>query len=361
MKESAMDQGYLVCPNCYKRIELTEAASQQIEERIRKCVAQDALHAAASSALELDELHAKVTERTKELDFERDFNARLKQDKVELERELAEARAEVFALHKRQLAVDARERELPLQLAHALDEERKKILNEAVAKAEESLSNGFSDLRGLQSQVARALEEERRQFWEDTKAQANDAMVGQVEDLKQQLAQRVGEVQHARDQEFTLRKRQRELDEREKDMQTVIRRSIDQERRKLWDAAMAKAEESLVFEINGLRDLQQELVRALEVERKRSWESAMARAQRDLQLQVVRTLDEERNKLWECALARAQDAHPMRDPDRDKQLAGMLRKIESLIERATKNGEASLMADLECRVEGGAMQELSSS
>jgi hypothetical protein len=348
-----MNQSYLVCPNCYKRIELTEAASQQIEERIRKETAQDTL------------LHAQIAERAKELDLERDYNGRLKQEKIELDRDLAEARAEIFDLQKRQIEFEAKEREIPLQMARALDEERKNIWDQAFEKAKESLSDGFNDLRGIQLQVARALEEERGKFWEETRARAKDPLVAQIEDLKIQLAERGHEVQRVRDQEFRLRQRQRELDERETEMQNVIRRSIDQERKKIWDAALAKAEESWASEINDLRDLQQELARSLELERQRTWESAMATAQKQLHLQVARTLDEERNKLWEFALARVQDSQPAGDAERHKQLAGMLRRIESLIDRAGNNGAAPhpgtapLMDHLDCRVDGPAMQEFS--
>jgi len=155
-----MTQQFIACPNCGKRIQLTEAFTQQIEEKLRK-----------------------------------EFDADTKKKAREFEK-----------------ALKSKEKEF----TEKLSQERTKLEKQARKRAEEALSS-------------------------------------EITDLKSQIEQRSEQLEEARKQELALRKRQHELDERERTLKLEVERTLDNERKNIWKDATAK-----VSEEHRLRDLEKD-------------------------------------------------------------------------------------------------------
>ena len=145
-----MSETVITCPYCGKKIQLTEAITHQIEERLRRDFAQE----------------------TKKK--EKDFENQLKEKDKELEETL-------------------------LQEKHKLEKQAKK-------KAEEALST-------------------------------------EIRDLKEQLEEKARLVEEAHTHELALRKRTRELEEKEKTLNLDVQRTLDKERPKIWQEAQEKLRE----------------------------------------------------------------------------------------------------------------------
>jgi len=134
-----MAEQYITCPNCGKKIQLTEAFTHQIEEKLRR------------------ELDAQVKEKEKELEekYEKDRAKLEKQARKRAEEEVSteiddlkeqlnektkqveEARKQELNLRKRQRELEEREANLKLEVERTLEKERKKIRDEATEKAAE--------------------------------------------------------------------------------------------------------------------------------------------------------------------------------------------------------------------------------
>jgi len=241
----------ITCPHCGEKIPLTEALTHPIEEKLRKefdseTKKNEREHEAAIEALKKDQAQALAGERAT---IEKAARKRaedaigqdLKDVRAQLEEKaklLEDARKHELALLKREREIEERESALKLEVQRTLDKERAKIREEAAAQA---------------------LGE--RQF--------------ELTDLKTQLEERSKQLDAAQQQELGLRKRQRELEERE----------------------------------------------------------------RSLGLEVERKLDEERGKIREDALVKAAEEHHLRDREKDKQLDDMRKQIEELKRKAEQGSQ----------------------
>lgn len=145
-----MPDQYITCPKCGNKIQLTEAFTQEIEEKLRA-----------------------------------QYESEIKKKDKELER-----------------ALGAKEKEYEEKLAH----ERAKLETQARKQVEESVSV-------------------------------------EMKDLHEQLEEKSKQLETSRKQELDLRKRQRELEEREQNLKLEVARQLDDERKKIWEDATKKISE----------------------------------------------------------------------------------------------------------------------
>jgi hypothetical protein len=120
-----MPTQYIVCPKCHTKIKMTEAFTQEIEEKLRgeyeekledersKAEKQAKKKAEEALSIEMKDLKEQIEEKTKALE---------------------KSRKEELELRKRQRELEEREENLKLDTQKLLDKERKKIREEAEAK-----------------------------------------------------------------------------------------------------------------------------------------------------------------------------------------------------------------------------------
>lgn len=308
------------CPHCGKKIPLTEALTHPIEEKLRKEFASETKksereYEAALEALKKEHAEGLVAERVAiEKTARKRVEDALAQDMKDLKSELAEkaklldeARKAESALRKREREIDERENTLKLETQRTLDKERAKIRDEAAAKA-------FGE----------------RQI--------------ELDDLKTQLEDRTKKLDEAQQRELVLRKREREIEERESTMKVAVQRTLDEERGKIREEAAAKALGEHRIELDDLKAQLEERTKKLGVAQQQ--ELALRKQQRELEerersmnLELERRLDEERVKVREDALAKAAEQQHLRDREKDKQLEDMRKQIEDLKRKAEQGSQ----------------------
>ncbi len=152
-----MNQQTIICPKCGHTIELTEAFTHQVEEKLRgeyeKRIFAERTAIANKTRLE--------TEQRLSLELKD-----LRSQNEEKERKLREAQQNELELRKRQREIEEREKNLQLEVQRTLDEERKKVWNEAANK----------------------IAEDHRMKDAEKDKQIND-MLRQIEDLKRRAEQ----------------------------------------------------------------------------------------------------------------------------------------------------------------------------
>lgn len=176
------------------------------------------------------------------------------------------------------------------------------------------------------------------------KKQAEAALAIEIESLKTQVVERTKQVEEAKKKELSLLKRQRELDEREKDLQLQVHRTLDIERAKIRDEATTRAKESIGVELKGLKAQLEE--RSRQVKESQEKELTLLKFKQELEdkekaipLQIARTLDKERKKLLDDALGKMQEEHRLKDAEKDKKMADMLQQIEELKKKGEQGSQ----------------------
>jgi hypothetical protein len=253
-----MNDQSIICPHCGQRIPLTEALTHPIEEKLRrefdsetKKIERD--HEFAIEALKRDHSQEIAAERGAiEKAARKHAEDALAQDFKDLKAQLAEKAKLVEAAQTQELALLKRERE--------------------VAERESA----------LKLDVQRALEKERSKIREEAVAQTLGKHQLELGDLKTQLDERTNQLQEAHQQELALRKRQRELEDRERSLSLDMERRLDEERAKIRDEVLAKAAEEHHLRDRD-KDKQLEDMRRQIEELKRKAEQGSQQAQGEVQ------------------------------------------------------------------------------
>ncbi len=87
------------------------------------------------------------------------------------------------------------------------------------------------------------IEEKRKAFEEKAKKDAYESVTIELSDLREQLEEKTRNLKEARKQELELLKKQRELQEKEENMELEVTRKLDEERQKILEKATGKFEE----------------------------------------------------------------------------------------------------------------------
>lgn len=139
----------------------------------------------------------------------------------------------------------------------------------------------------LRAEYDKRIRAERETTAERVKRETEARLALELRDLREQNAEQEKRLREALNNELDLRKRQRDLEEREK----------------------------------------------------------------RLELEMHRRLDEERKKIWSEAATRAAEDHRLKDAEKDKQISDMLRQIEDLKRRAEQGSQQAQGETLEIELE----------
>jgi hypothetical protein len=164
----------ITCPNCGQVIELTEAFTHQVEEKLRtefnkRFFAQKA---------ELEQKIRKEAEDRLALELK---DLRLQNE--EKDRKLREMQEQELLLRKRQRDLEDRERQLQLELERKLTEERTRIWNDAAAKlAEEHRLKDAEKDRQI-NEMLRQIEELKRRAEQGSQQAQGETLEVELENL----------------------------------------------------------------------------------------------------------------------------------------------------------------------------------
>jgi hypothetical protein len=122
-------------------------------------------------------------------------------------------------------------------------------LNEAVARdIEKRLSAEYNKkyrtiMDAKEHEYEEKLTSERNRLKEEARVKAEEAQASLLKDLRTEVAEQRNALEKSHQQELELRKKQREMEERERNLQLETARTIDSERKKIWEEASTRAME----------------------------------------------------------------------------------------------------------------------
>lgn len=118
--------------------------------------------------------------------------------------------------------------------------EQQKQLQEEKKKLEEKSAS--VDVLVAQ-EIAQKLSVEKESLWKKAQSQAQEKLSVEMADLKSQAEERSKELEEARKNEIELRRKTREIEEKEKNLELEMERKMDEEKEKLGQVIRRAAEE----------------------------------------------------------------------------------------------------------------------
>lgn len=191
-----MAEQYVTCPNCGKRIQLSEAITHDIEEKLKKDFEAEAKRkdkefekAFDAQQKEFDEkLSREKTklERQARKEAEESVSTELADLKTELDKkskQVKEAEKKELEFLKRQRELDERERTLKLETERTLARERKKVWDEASAKVLEEHQLKDREKDQQLAEMKKKIDELRRKAEQGSQQAQGEALELELEEL----------------------------------------------------------------------------------------------------------------------------------------------------------------------------------
>ncbi len=214
-------------------------------------------------------------------------------------------------------------------LTHPIEEKLRKEFSSETKKSEREHE---AAIEALKKEHEQGLVGERVAIEKAARKRVEDALAQDMKDLKSELAEKAKLLDEARKEELALRKREREIDERESTLKLETQRTLDKERAKIREEASAKALGEHQIELNDLKTQLEERTKKLDEAKQR--ELAVGKREREieerestLKVEAQRTLDKERTKIREEAAAKALGERQIELDDLKAQLEERTKKL----------------------------------
>lgn len=199
-----MEQQFLKCPKCGTQIELTQAFTSQIEDKLRGEFGQ-------KLEIEKNKLQTR---------FSKDAEEKFRIEVQDLKSQLQEKDEKIKKAEQDELALRKRQREL---------DEREKAIDQSIEKLREEYNQKYLT--------------EKTKLEERVRKEAQESVGIELKDLKSQVEEKDRKLKEALANELKMHQRQRELEEREKNVELVVQRKLVDESKKIWASAASKFNE----------------------------------------------------------------------------------------------------------------------
>lgn len=204
----------------------------------------------------------------------------------------------------------------------------------------------------LREEYEKKLANEKAKLEGRLKKEAEEKLSLELKDLKTQLEEKDKRLQVADKNELDWRKRQREIEDREKNLNLEVQRKLDEEKEKIKKEAQDKVSLDLKDLKSQLAEKDKRLKQAEDNELElRKRQKALEDREKSFELERQRTLDQERKKIWEDASKKLLEEHQLKDADKDKQMEDMRRQIEELKRKADQGSQQAQGEVLEIELE----------
>lgn len=216
-------------------------------------------------------------------------------------------------------------------LTHPIEEKLRKEFSSETKKSEREHE---SAIEALKKEHEQKLAGERTAIEKTARKRVEDALAQDMKDLKAELAEKAKLLDEARKEELALRKREREIEERENSLKLETQRTLDKERAKIREEAAAQALGERQVELNDLKTQLEDRTKRLDAAQER--ELVLRKREREiderestLKVETQRTLDMERAKIRKEAAANALGERQIELDDLKAQLAERAKKLDA--------------------------------
>jgi hypothetical protein len=173
-----MPEQSITCPYCKSKFPLDEALSEQIRQQL-----DQELRLEYNSKL-ADERQKILEQTSREIQEKNDMELKaLKDELEEKSRMLDEARNNELELRKRQREVEDKEKNLELEIARRIDEERKKIVEEVQQKNADQYELKLAEREKTISDLSKQIEELKRKAEQGSQQQQGEVLELKLEEI----------------------------------------------------------------------------------------------------------------------------------------------------------------------------------
>ena len=207
------------------------------------------------------------------------------------------------------------------------------------------------------------IADERKQLQDQAQKKAQETVSMELADLKEQVAEKSKKLGETQKQEIELRKRERQVTEKEE----LLKKELEEKEKQLKEQFLEEKkliEQKVKSEVENAQkaqvtDLQEQLrEKSQRLEKAEQQELELRKQQRQLEedkrafeLEMQRKLDSERQIIAEKVARESEENHKFKDAEKDKQLADMRRQIEELKRKAEQGSQQAQGEVLELELE----------
>jgi len=222
-------------------------------------------------------------------------------------------------------------------------EEKIRVDYEAQLKKKDDDLN--SALKSKDEEWKRILEQDRARIQEAARKEAQESLSIELQDLRSHLVEKSEKLKQAEKQQLELSKKQRELDEREQRLNLEVDKRLEEQKRRILEAA----KESAALEVKDLKNQLTEKSKELEEARKieleaRKRQRELDEKERNLNLQIERRIDGERQKIAEETRTKIEEDFRLKNREKDIVIEGLKKQIDEL-KRKAEQGSNQLQGE----------------
>jgi hypothetical protein len=339
------------CPKCGEPIHLDETLAAPVIARVRleaNVSIKKAQDEADARVLEAATLEAAITTRELEL--------------IEKEAAVQTQVNQTLAIERNKIAANERENILKeLSPEIEAERERARVLQERLEASQRAEFQLLKEKEGvnersknLELEVARKVDEQRKAIHEQACRETEEAVRLKILETDKALSDLQNEVDSKKTLAMalaaTLAAKELELADKEASVQTEVNQALAAERIKIALTERERVLKELSPEMEAERtrnkDLQERLTAAQKAELQlRQEKDAIDQRAKDLELEVARKVDEQRQAIHEQANKNADEAVRLKIAERDKTILDMQRKLEEA-QRKGSQGSQQLQGEV---------------
>lgn len=250
--------------------------------------------------------------------------------------------------------------ELTEAISHDIEIELRKKYEKEVSLI---TTKAKKDMADREHELEEKIKKERQRIFVKAKREAEESIGIELSDLKEQLTDKKRKLQELQEQELAMRKRERDIGEKEKNLdlqfeeqKKEIQEKLRQEKSQIAEKAKKEAETTMRLELSDLKEQLNEKNGKLEEAYQqeialRKKQSELEDKEKYLELEINRKLDVERNRIREVVLRDAEEKHRLKEAEKNKQLADMAKQIDELKRKAEQGSQQAQGEVLELELE----------
>jgi hypothetical protein len=212
---------------------------------------------------------------------------------------------------------------------------------EAVQRKEKDLERSLEE---MDASLKKSFEQQKEKIRLEAEKAAKDKLGLEMKDLEEKLKERDCQLKEIEEQELLARKKLRELEEREKNLDKQVELKLQGERERIMKDAAVRTREEVDME---LKDLRSRLVEKEEILKKsREEELQLRKKQRELEekekemeLEVQRKMDKDRRDLESALRERLQEEHHLKELEKEKTIADLKEQIDIMKIKAEQGSQ----------------------
>jgi len=334
-----MSDQIIVCPKCNYKIELSEALTSQLQEKIRK-----------EFEVQLKKKEKLISQKEqqlieKEKDFDKQFSQKIKAEKEKIEKELNKKLQKQIETDLSYLQDEIKEKDKKIK------ESRKKEL-ELIKQQKELEENKKS----FELDFERKLIQERQKLEKEIKTKTDKKYTIEIEKLQLEIKEKEKIVSKNKKIEEDFKKLKDKFDLQHEELEKDFELKIKDLKKKIEVDVKQKAEENLSIELKDMQMQLKEKDEKVAIAEKKELEllkqkRELEEKKKSFELEMTRKLDEERKIVEEAVANRISEEYRFKMAENERQITGMIKQIEELKRKAEQGSQQMQGEVLELELE----------